>query len=833
MIKHTIMLAAAAAALAAVAEPVSTHGTPVSARTLNRPPIRVRLDRKADTHKRLLSAAGTEDVATSLLAQWGVKNREEELKERKRETDRYGRTHIRYRQFYRGIEVDARELIVHEKDGEVYEVNGEFLAGLTLDTEPTRQVAGGTLVVWCKDFRAKSARLAWRVNRMVKGRRYWDFIDDKTGEVLQSRRAGAAIKATNDDPETPGDDDEDDEDEKEDEFIKEINTAVLEREAVDKPYPEGSPVSITGRLPWQMGADEVTVVGIESDGKKYLTCTNSYGVEYCVYNGFCAPCYTNDLSEIETEEELKEWFRDFTNKVNFTAYDNYDPNSIEAKDALAIAYNIGQVLDWYKEAFDRDSYNGKTRHEGRVACWQFWNEATKDILTGYNNAYWYSASSNNGDDDAVGNFYFGYNYAGEKTLITFDTCAHELTHGVTESTANLQYEGEPGALNESFSDIMAAACEFAKQPEADNPEEPKPGEADWLMAEDCTGNYKEAFRSFADPSGLPVGIDNEDARQPSRYCGSNWRDTSPSASDNGGVHGNSGVQNHFFYLLCEGSKGWNGEKDAENDGIPYDEFEGIGVENAAKIAYQVLTAYCGPRTDYRQVSEYWLDAAIDMIEEDYPNGEPWSEDDIAVTNAVVKAWAAVMPFEELNVGLDGILEGVEAGVQVTVVGLAKWDGETDKTVMTDGEYNYISIWIPKDFDTMASSLFRIENRMLYALNLGSEVTVQDLGNVSNPPESSSDIRITDVKIDADEMLIVAEVKNGDQKACVNDFSPTISDLLRLRRSDTPDFTEAEDLDIVKYKNPFADDEGNVVENKYNIIFKLPKDATSGFYRLEW
>lgn len=84
------------------------------------------------------------------------------------------------------------------------------------------------------------------------------------------------------------------------------------------------------------------------------------------------------------------------------------------------------------------------------------------------------------------------------------------------------------------------------------------------------------------------------------------------------------------------------------------------------------------------------------------------------------------------------------------------------------------------------------------------------------------------------MLIVVEVDNGDTHSDVDDsLAPTISDLLRLRRSDSPDFDDAEDLDITKHKYPFVDDDDKTVPNKYNIIVKLPKDSPSGFYRLEW
>jgi len=789
-------------------------------------PIRVRVERKAGAPTRLLKAAGVEALTAGLLANWGVTNRVTELRERKRETDRYGRTHVRYRQVYRGIEVDGRELIVHEKDNEVYEVNGEFISGLDLGVDPTRQVAGGKLVVWCKGRNAKDARLAWRVDRKVRGRRHWDFVDDKTGEVLQTRRAGAVAKMTDDDP-------GDDEEESEDEYIKLIDTAKLERAAVEKAYPEGTPVTITGPLPWQMGGEEVSVEGIEANGRKYLACTNSYGVEYCVYDGFCAPCYTNGLVTLLTrtagdgkdaedaEQELKDWFQNFHTNANFTAYDAYDPHSVEARDAIAIAYNIGQILDWYKEAFGRDSYDGKG---GRVVCWQFWNEKTNDLMKGYDNAYWYTADSDDDDDDdELGNFFFGYDCSGETTWITFDTCAHELTHGVTDATAELQYEGESGALNESFSDIMAAACEFANQEPAENPVMPNPGEADWLMAEDSTGSYTNALRSFANPSGVRKLND----KQPSRYCGSWWCDTSDLEEDHGGVHDNSGVQNHFFYLLSEGGRGWNGEKALSNDGIGYEDFDGIGVENAAKIAYQVLTAYCGPRTDYRQVREYWLDAAIDMIEADKPNGEPWDEDDIAITNSIVKAWAAVMPFDKLEIPLDG----VDEGDSLTVVGLAKWDGETVKKVDSNGK---IAIWVPSDLNVNAFCIFRIENSMFQVLRGDAGAKVQSLVSTGYKPDSSDDIRITEVKVDMQdrEILLVVEVKDGDKKVVDNKASPTVSDLLRLRHSATPNFDDAEDLDITKCKHPFAEND-EVVPGKYNIVIKLPKDASSGFYRLEW
>ena len=139
----------------------------------------------------------------------------------------------------------------------------------------------------------------------------------------------------------------------------------------------------------------------------------------------------------------------------------------------------------------------------------------------------------------------------------------------------------------------------------------------------------------------------------------------------------------------------------------------------------------------------------------------------------------------------------------------------------------------------ASCIFRIEDNLFQVLDLGEGATVQSLDEVSeiedNRPDSSDDIRIIDVEIDMQdhEILIVAEVENGDVHSSANESSPTISDLLRLERSETPDFEEFEDLDITKYKLPFVGDDGEVVPGKYNILLKLPEDEQSGFYRLEW
>src|SRR4029453_9121464 len=110
-----------------------------------------------------------------------------------------------------------------------------------------------------------------------------------------------------------------------------------------------------------------------------------------------------------------------------------------------------------------------------------------------------------------------------------DVVAHELTHGVTDFTSGLIYQGESGALNESFSDMMGASTEFYFAGTA-------PGQPDWLLAEDVftPGGIRSMQNpaQFGDPD--PKSI---------RFTGS---------SDNGGVHINSGIPNNVFYLSVVG-----------------------------------------------------------------------------------------------------------------------------------------------------------------------------------------------------------------------------------------------------------------------------------------
>ena len=183
-----------------------------------------------------------------------------------------------------------------------------------------------------------------------------------------------------------------------------------------------------------------------------------------------------------------------------------------------------------------------------------------------------------------------------------DIVAHELTHGVTEFSSNLVYRNESGALNEAFSDMMAAGVEFMFQPAGT-----ETMRADYLMGEDVI--RPGGIRSMADPRAF--GDPDHYSR---RYTG---------REDNGGVHINSGIPNHAFYLAIEG--GTNRTSGAGVQGVG-----GANREQIEKVFYRAFTQLLPSGATFSIARAATIQAARDL----YGAGS-------AVERAVADAWTAV------------------------------------------------------------------------------------------------------------------------------------------------------------------------------------------------
>ena len=265
-----------------------------------------------------------------------------------------------------------------------------------------------------------------------------------------------------------------------------------------------------------------------------------------------------------------------------------NPDSHWANDQTSIDVHWGaeQVFDYFNLNFGRDGYDD---NGSKILSWVHYGQ-------NFNNAFWNGQWMTVGDGD-------GITYS---PLSSLDIIAHEITHGITDHTADLVYAYESGALNESFSDIFAVMVDYYANGQC----------ANWIIGDQVViADGKNGLRSLInpqDPSMLTPG--------PSNYKGNLWHSD---AGDFGGVHYNCGVQNHWFYLLAEGDSGTNDFGEAYN-------VTGIGMEAAAAIAYRNLAVYLTSTAQYVDARNGSILAARDL----YGEG---STEELAVSDA----WCAL------------------------------------------------------------------------------------------------------------------------------------------------------------------------------------------------
>ena len=158
-----------------------------------------------------------------------------------------------------------------------------------------------------------------------------------------------------------------------------------------------------------------------------------------------------------------------------------------------------------------------------------------------------------------------------------DVVAHELSHGVIEYTANLVYQSEPGALNESFADVFGSLIKQWRKKQTAK-------QADWLIGDALIHQAptRKALRNMKAPGTAyqndpHLGSDPQPAHMDDKYTG---------FADRQGVHINSGIPNHAFYLLAIelGGRAW------ENAGVIwYDALRRLqpnsDFEDCAKVTY--------------------------------------------------------------------------------------------------------------------------------------------------------------------------------------------------------------------------------------------------------
>ncbi len=244
---------------------------------------------------------------------------------------------------------------------------------------------------------------------------------------------------------------------------------------------------------------------------------------------------------------------------------------------------LGHTFDFYLEMYQRNSIDG----QGLPLV------ATVHYGQDYDNAFWDGEQMVFGDGDGT---------VFNRFTISLDVIGHELTHGVTGSEVNLTYLNQPGALNESCSDVFGSLIkQYVLKQTAD--------QADWLIGEGLLTFPGQALRSMKAPG---TAYDNNVMGKDPQPA--DMRHYLHTGQDNGGVHLNSGIPNHAFFLAATAIGGNAWEKTGQ---IWYDTITDRSLRSSSSFAtfakHTVMNAghrYGTHSTERKAVADAWREVGV-------------------------------------------------------------------------------------------------------------------------------------------------------------------------------------------------------------------------------
>ncbi|WP_099190430.1 M4 family metallopeptidase [Tepidibacter mesophilus] len=448
-----------------------------------------------------------------------LNNPKEELKEISTKTDELRNTHIKVQQMYKNTPLFGKQYIIHfNEDGVIYAVNGKIdnnVYNKISDKDHKKLEIREQVAIEV----AKSEVNTDTTAKDPDVKSYFYEMDGKYIPVYEVRVLNLGSE--------PGDWSV---------FINANNGDVI------KKYNRIQTTSAKG-----------TGRGVLNDEKE-LNLEYKNGAYYMIdntKNGVSIKTYT--AKHVPEDENIMHHFLPglmMYNEKNDFSDEKYKP----AVDAHKYAE---YVYDYYNKKFGRNSIDDKGM----------------DIISSvhygdnYVNAFWFYDQMTYGDGDG---------FTSLPLSGALDVVGHEMTHGVTENEANLVYENQSGALNESFSDVFGTFIEFEYQP----------NKADWLCGEDVWTPYKDgdALRDIADP-----GSTKAYRAQPTHM-----NEYVNTTKDHGGVHTNSGIPNKAAYLVTSE----------------------LGVHKAEKIYYKALTNYLTSTSNFHDARLALIQSAEDFYGED-------------------------------------------------------------------------------------------------------------------------------------------------------------------------------------------------------------------------
>lgn len=404
-----------------------------------------------------------------------------ELKLHSLKKDKLGMTHLKLDLFYKEIPVWASQLIVHfDKNSNIYMVNGRYEPTPTIDVIPT--ISKEIAIAKAKEDLKHAG----------------DFLEAPTCKLTIYHDNGQYFLAWQVTLKTdfPQGDWE--------YFIDAKNSGVIFKYDNIK-YDGGT--NGTGIL---VNGDTVNLSIYEASGNYYLADVSKLMWQGVLPNkDTLRKNYTNGT--ISTWDCHNKWRTDSaTLIVDPNGDKNFNDNS-RLPAGVSAQYNMDSIYNYYYNTFGRNSWNDSGASLVSVVHY----------LNKYNNASWNGRYMVFGDgDDSLLSCLAG----------ALDVAAHEMTHAVTQSTADLIYLGQHGALNEAFSDLFG--CLIDRE--------------DWLTGEDCytPGIPGDALRDITNPHNGGAGT---------RPLPAHMREyiyyPKTSNTDNGGVHYNMLIPAHAGYLM--------------------------------------------------------------------------------------------------------------------------------------------------------------------------------------------------------------------------------------------------------------------------------------------
>ena len=349
-----------------------------------------------------------------------------------------------------------------------------------------------------------------------------------------------------------------------------IEQATAERVALDDLLETQLTDAERARVVTEILRDQTQLmVYVDESGKATLTwnvivMTDSPLGQWMYFVNAGRPVVVHSFNSVESGKQRKTYTAD--NKAAVPGRIVIEEGERAKNDTIAQAAHdgAGKVYDYYFNTFKRDGIDGRG---GPMISTVHYGSDPEDA----ENAAWIGERQQ---------MIYGDGGKAFKPLATgLDVVAHEFTHGVTDATANLTYQGQSGALNESYSDVFGALID----------------RANWTIGEQVIKSPPypvKVLRSLEDP-GLGGNYDPKDPLgsigQPSKM--SEFAKLSNSRkSDNGGVHVNSGIPNRAAFLVAKA----------------------LGKEKLEQIYYRTLTQYLTPDSNFGDAARATIRSAQEL-----------------------------------------------------------------------------------------------------------------------------------------------------------------------------------------------------------------------------